>query len=276
MPNDFIFLQVGLSKDWKEIYELSRIQGLRDSAFAVMDIVKKSKSDATNKKYDSYFSKFKLWCGQFNMLYLPANVSTVSLYLTSLIQAGCSVAVLRSNFYAIKWYHKMYLFEDPCSSNLTNLVYEGGKRILSQPVHKKEPITADIIIKMFHFYKNKLDLYNCRSLCMFLLAYAGFFRFQELSHIRMSDISFHNTHIEILVPSSKTDIYRQGNSVVIAKTNTETCPVAFLHRYISLADLSNSTDFIFRSLSYNKSTHKHILLVKLTNHCLTHVLGKFC
>ena len=123
----------------------------------------------------TYFSKFKSWCRQFNLEYLPAKASTVTIYLTSLIQSGCSVSVLNSNFYAVKWYHDMHLFNDRCSNKLVNIVLEGGKRILSKPIKKKEPITADIIHKLFNFYKNNLALYNSRSLCMFLLAYAGFF-----------------------------------------------------------------------------------------------------
>jgi hypothetical protein len=60
----------------------------------------------------TYFTKFKSWCRQFNLEYLPAKASTVTIYLTSLIQSGCSVSVLNSNFYAVKWYHDMHLFND--------------------------------------------------------------------------------------------------------------------------------------------------------------------
>ena len=89
-----------MSSEWKEIYELSSTLGLHDVAFAVMDTVKRSKSLATNKKYDAYLIKFKSWCRQFNLSSLPAKASTVSMYLTSLIQSDCSVAVLTSNFYS--------------------------------------------------------------------------------------------------------------------------------------------------------------------------------
>jgi hypothetical protein len=77
--------------EWKEIHYLSRIPGLHDIALSVMVTVKKRKSDATNKKYDSYFSKFKSWCKQFNLEFLPATASTVNICLTILIQSGCSV-----------------------------------------------------------------------------------------------------------------------------------------------------------------------------------------
>ena len=182
-----------MSSEWKEIYELSSTPGLHDVAFAVMDTVKRSKSLATNKKYDAYFIKFKSWCRQFNLSSLPAKDSTVSMYLTSLIQSGCSVAVLTSNFYSVRWYHDMYLFKDPCGSRLVKLVFKGGKRILSKPIQKKEPITADIIIKLFDLYKDNLNLQNSRSLCMFLLAYSGFFLYKELSNIKTNNIFFRHS-----------------------------------------------------------------------------------
>jgi hypothetical protein len=111
----------------------------------------------------------------FKLSHFPVLPSTVSMYLTSLIQTGVSVAVLNSIFYAVKWYHNMFLFEDPCVNRLVKLVSEGGKRILSKPIKKKEPVTVDVIVKLYNFYKGRLDLFNSRSLCMFVLAYAGFF-----------------------------------------------------------------------------------------------------
>ena len=37
----------------------------------------------------------------------------------------------------------------------------------------------------------------------------------------------------MIVPKSKTDIYRRGNKVLIAKTGNKLCPVTFLRRYIN-------------------------------------------
>ena len=33
----------------------------------------------------------------------------------------------------------------------------------------------------------------------------------------MNNLSFYDTHVNICIESSKTDIYRQGNAVIIAK-----------------------------------------------------------
>ena len=61
--------------------------------------------------------------------------------------------------------------------------------------------------------------------------------------------------------AGKTDVYSRGNNVVIAKTNGKACPVSWLLRYISLAELRyDSEDFIFRAIRYFKSKNVYKLI----------------
>ena len=56
----------------------------------------------------------------------------------------------------------------------------------------------------------------------------------------------------VSIVSSKTDHYRDGSSVLLARTGTVTCPYTILSRYFHLASLNcNSSDFVFHSLVYN-------------------------
>jgi hypothetical protein len=87
-----------------------------------------------------------------------------------------------------------------------------------------------------------------------------FFRYKEISNLRMNNLSFYDTHVKICIESSKTDIYSQGNTVIIAKTNTDTCPVKLLAHYCKIAELrANSDEYIFRSLQFNKNFNKNTL-----------------
>ena len=43
------------------------------------------------------------------------------------------------------------------------------------------------------------------------------------------------------MPRSKTDVYREGNYVYIAKLENKYCPVAILRRYIEAANLDLSS-----------------------------------
>ena len=81
------------------------------------------------------------------------------------------------------------------------------------------------------------SLGDIRGVCFCLLAHAGFLRFDELSRLRWSDISFFQDHIELYVSKSKTDQLGKGCILVIASTGTPTCPCAMLLRYAALLNV---------------------------------------
>jgi len=109
----------------------------------ILRIIRSGKAESTNKKYDVYFSKFKQWCFSNNLKCLPASVAAVAVYISGLVQKYAYESVLLAHFYSIKWYHDFNLLENPCVHKIIILMMEGSKRILSRPVSKKEPITAE-------------------------------------------------------------------------------------------------------------------------------------
>jgi integrase len=139
--------------------------------------------------------------------------------------------------------------------------------------------------------KDHSNLKNVRLCAMLLLGYAGFLRYSEIANLKMENIKFFPSDIVVNIVSGKTNVYRRGNNVVIAKTNGKACPVSWLLKYISLAELRyESEDFIFRAIRYFKSKNVHKLINvnrplsytrarELLINCLT-VLGldssKFC
>ena len=80
---------------------------------------------------------------------------------------------------------------------------------------------------MYNSNYKENDLFSQRTICACLLAYAGFLRVSELLQI-----TFEATYICIFTPNSKTDIYREGNSVVIVRTDSNLCPVKNLELYL--------------------------------------------
>ena len=86
------------------------------------------------------------------------------------------------------------------------------------------------------------------------------YRFNELSNIKRKDIVFYDAHVKIFIKKSKTDVYREGKWVLIAKKGIYTCPVSMLLRYIRKAKITyNRNNYIFRSLNYYKSTKSYRL-----------------
>ena len=61
-------------------------------------------------------------------------------------------------------------------------------------------------------------------------------------------------NMSVHIASSKTDQYRQGDSVVVARTGSPTCPVSMLERYFNMASLSQQSKLrIFRGIVVSKS-----------------------
>ena len=68
--------------------------------------------------------------------------------------------------------------------------------------------------------------------------------------------------MKIFIEKSKTDIYKNGNWIYIARGNSELCPVATLQWYLNMAEINEySEEFIFRSIT-NHRNHQHRTLRK--------------
>ena len=130
--------------------------------------------------------------------------------------------------------------EDPTEHPLVRQVLEGAKRMLAHKVGKKEPITPNILKALVDKFGKEATLSDIRTLTICLLGYSGFFRYSELSKLKKCDVKFFAEHLEVFVESSKTDQYRDGAVVVIARTDTEYCPVTMLECCMQLANISMS------------------------------------
>jgi len=75
-------------------------------------------------------------------------------------------------------------------------------------------------------------LTNMRITTLSLLALAGFFRFDEVIHIRACDITISEGMAKVQILRCKTDQLRQGSEVLIARTGASTCPIAMLEHYM--------------------------------------------
>ena len=94
---------------------------------------------------------------------------------------------------------------------------------------------------------------------MALISFSGFLRFDEVSNLKCNDIVIHEDYISIFIHKSKTDRYRQGNEIVIAKGSSSACPMLMLLKYISMAGISlSSSQFLFKPVFRSKGIAKLI------------------
>ena len=225
----------------------------------INSVMRASRQDKTIQAYECAFRAFVNWSKVTNQRHMPASTETIALYLTSLVQAGTSKSSLIKAFYAISWFHKLEGVEyNPCDhSAWLKLCLDGCCRLVAKPVRKKEPLSIDNIKAFVHNYAGvNCLLSDLRITTLVLLSFAGFLRINEVLKLRRSDIKFYPSYCTIFIRSSKTDVYRLGDNLVIARTGSLCCPVQLLERYLQTANItdSDSDEYIFRAVMYETAS----------------------
>ena len=193
----------------------------------------------------------------------PAESRYVVLILVSLIQFGESFSVIESVFYAVKHFHNVASQPDPTSSSLIEYVLDAAKRICHRPKKKKQPITPDHIQRIYDLITEEgVTMLHQRNFAMMLLCYAGFLRYDEVANLTFGDIVFHETYLKAFIEKSKTDQFREGFWVFIAKIDSLFCPVKTLKSYINSVNINSESEFLFRGMTYFKSEKQHRLRKK--------------
>eukprot|EP00731_Ephydatia_muelleri_P022389 Em0014g980a len=144
---------------------------------------------------------------------------------------------MRQCKYWCQWLHQVDGLPSVGDAPLVQVTLAGLRSELVQPKMCKEPVTADMLRAMVDLVGQKPSLSDVRLLVLCLVAFAGFMHCDELFKLQCSDIAFGTESMTINITSSKTDQYRKGSTLVIARTGTPTYPVAMMERYFSMGGL---------------------------------------
>ena len=123
----FLFFQIiSSSKSWKGSPILSSL-----NANQVLDVMLKSRADATAKSYMRVIKKFLDWCKSKQIsIELPFPLGVVSLYLFEVQRSGTSISSVILTHAALKWLHSFFpsldcnpLDSDFCRNIVSRLTY---------------------------------------------------------------------------------------------------------------------------------------------------------
>jgi hypothetical protein len=196
-------------------------------------------------------------------LSLPVHPGTIALYIHEMSQKHTSISSLNIVYAAIKWLHSLVPNSEPNpgESEFCRTILQAAKRKVGRPIGKKKPVPASVIREIIDKYAAKQStLKELRTACLCALGFAGFFRFDELKRLQPDQITVHEEYMQILLPKSKTDVYREGNLVYVARSRTKYCPVQLLLRYIEAAKIDFGSSLpLFRQLTFHKKTNSYSL-----------------
>lgn len=228
---------------------------LQALVYLVPGVLNCSRANNTITKYECYFKQWVNWCNRFQEIVpLPAKIQHIILFIVASVQQAKSYPVIESTLMAIKYFHSVSGHALKHSKMLEH-VLEAAKRLVGKSAIKKEPVTVDMLRRMVKVLStSKNNLKSLRLTTILLTSFAGFLRFSECVNLRRSDIKFFATHAVLFIEKSKTDIYRVGHWLHLARLDSDLCPVNALERYCrKIKEQSNSDNFIFRALT---SAHK--------------------
>lgn len=212
---------------------------------------------------------------------IPASVAHLALYLSSVLHKKTKCATQLA-YSTLKWVHGILpVCTNPLESMLCRHLVEAEKRAPHKPVAKKEPVDLDLIKAIVEKYASEgSTLKDVGLATMCVLAYAGLFRSKELLDIQLGHIVLSEDYFVIFVPSSKTDVYREGQQVFVVKSaGSRTCPYTLLMRYLKMAAIKLSDDpcqYIFRNVVYLKSTKSYYLGTRKLSYTRLRELFKDC
>lgn len=242
------FIGIGLKRSVREALD-SVGCGTSTGIDSMCKYLVSSRSESTVRKYYSYFQKWKRFCSENGFTCMPAQPIHVAMYITRLMDSQSSFNVISACSYSIKWAHSLCGKLDPTNNGFVQNLLESAKRLRSRPVVKKDVVTSAMLIELCSLYENSSNSADIRDLCMILIGFSGFLRYDELSKLKCSNVKLYDSHFSIKIDSSKTDKYRKGDEILIAEGESIACPFKMLKRYIDLIGIDLSSDqFLFKPM----------------------------
>ncbi|CAC5382726.1 unnamed protein product [Mytilus coruscus] len=177
-----------------------------------------ARAKSTVDKYSGGFKRFAKWTEKYREItcILPYKEIYVGLYLHNLIESANHFSIIEFAFYSIRWAHNLAGVKNPCYSDLISSIVESARRTLSRPIKTQEPVTSDIMIKLFAKYNtSNSTLKDLRLLTICSSAYTEQLK-RRLEQWKVDDQQFVSTEAEkhvmqkVLTQSSVTLVGNSG------------------------------------------------------------------
>ena len=229
-----------------------------------LDYLFKSRAPSTSKRYLQEIKKFFQWImAHFGRVISLVTDLIAAVYLYNRTTSSASSSSLVVAHATLKWLHTFvpYHIHNPMDAPIVRNILEASKRDKAKPVTKKLPLSSTIVKKIIEKHASRnADLKNLRIACICVIGFSAFLRYNELANITTNHVQFREDRVRIFIPTSKTDVYREGNYVYIEKIDTEYCPTKILRRYMDISNAVAEPHLpIFRPLRFFRSEEKYKL-----------------
>jgi integrase len=201
---------------------------------AEMGYVAASKADATRKAYARDAEAFAAWCSSKGLVAIPAEPSTVGLYLANLAEEGRKVSTIERALAGIGSAQRAKGYGWPKGHPAISGVMAGIRRKLGVRPAKKAPVMGDELARLVGTLG--VDLAGLRDRALLTLGWFGAFRRSELVALDVASVRFTSDGLVVTIARSKTDQEGQGIEKGIPYAGQPAvCPVRALRAWLDAA-----------------------------------------
>ena len=199
-------------------------------------------SQNSKKAYKSRWKRYYDFCEQYEIIPIPASITTVCLFITHLTKSVSYVTI--RNYISSLWLLHDQLGEthvDPAGF-LIKSTMNGAKRVLGCATRQVDPLSPQ---NLQDIYKQlDMELWcDFTMWCAICLCYRCLLRVSHISvsphNIRVKDVTFWRGGMDIKLRSSKTIQYQERTQLipVVQATGSVLCPVGLMYRYLTRSNL---------------------------------------
>ena len=212
-----------------------------------LNLLEKSLAPSTKRNYEGAFNRYEMFCQCHSLSPIPLEQENLILFVTFL-STYSSYSNIKMHLAALRYKSIMRISSSPIP-DFQRLYYvvRGVKR--SQGKSCKKPLRAPVTPSMLIMIRSSLfrstRLYEDKAMlwAAILTAFFGFLRVSEYtsSHktkydpdttLVFSDVSIKENKAEVNIKTSKTDPFRQGVVIEIARNGSQLCPVSALSEFL--------------------------------------------
>lgn len=205
-----------------------------------------SRSNSTWRTYESAWLIFESWCESLSLEALPAEPSTVAMFIGSQADDGLAANTLSHRLAAIRLMHLGHGLQSPHNTMVVQEVMRGIRRHSAktgdQPA-KKAPVIDEVIKRIV----DQLDLETLRGKrdrALLLYGFAGALRRSELVGVDVGHIEAHERGHLLTIPFSKSDQEGKGQVIgILSQPESPYCPIAAVQAWTAAARITSGALF---------------------------------
>lgn len=220
---------------------------------AALDRLDRSVPDNTKAAYQRQARDFVAWCEERGRDTLPASAQTLTDYVSHLCDLEKAPATIEQAIATIRVAHRQQGYKDQPDTEAALRVLKTHKRDRAKAGKRQReapPVTLDILRAMIDV-TDPATAAGRRDRVMVVLGFAMMARRSELATLEISDVTFTDDGLTVLIRASKTDQEATGEEVNIPNgVHPDTDPVRVVRAWLSLlADCGHSDGPLLRPVN---------------------------